>query len=150
VTQLAAEGGRVFAATGPYGFGEAGSGIDFRPVFKSGLQNPGIAVKFRGALAAGAGHVYYAHADGVMSCFEGGAEKTAWTFSAQGFTSPLLVHGGRVWLAAGGRGLYGLNAKTGAVEWSVEPVPDASAFTPFLWDGKPAFWSSDGWLVTTE
>jgi len=150
VTQVAAEGGRAFASTGPYGFGESAPGSEFRMVFRSGLQNPGIAVKFRGALAAAGGHVYYAHSDGLLGCFEGGTEKTAWTFSAQGFTSPLFVHGGRVWFGAGGQGLYGLNAKTGAVEWTVEPVPDAHLFTPILWEGKVAFWSSDGWLVTTE
>jgi outer membrane protein assembly factor BamB len=149
-TSLALEKGRPFIATGPFGFGEAAAETEFRTVFRSKQQDARTLLRFRGAIAAGEGNVYYAHADGEVSCFEGGGEKVAWTFEAREFTSPLLVHGGRVWFAALSRGLYGLNAKTGAVEWKAEPLPDAANFTPILRDGKAAFWSSDGWLIQPE
>ncbi len=148
---VAAAKGRAFVALGPFGFGEAVPDTEFRQAFKSRQQEAKTLLRFRGALAADAdGNVYYAHADGELSCFEGGEEKTAWTFATSNFTSPLLVHGGRVWFAAPGQGLYGLNAKTGAVEWKVEPLPDAALFTPLLRDGKAAFWSTDGWMVAPE
>lgn len=150
VTALAAQGGRIWAATGAFGFGEAVVEGDFRSVFRAKSQDPKVSLRFRGALAAAEGRVWYAHADGELGCFDPATGKTDWTFAAPDFTSPLLVHGGRVWLSAAGRGLYGLNAKTGAVEWKTEPLPDAALFTPVLRDGKAVFWSADGWLVATE
>jgi outer membrane protein assembly factor BamB len=148
---LATDGKATWAATGPFGLYETSSDTEFKTLFKPQKQDPKMLLKgFRGALAAADGAVFYAHADGEVGRFEPGAEKPTWTYETPGYTSSLLVHGGRLWFAAWGKGLYGLNLKTGVLEWNREGIHDANLFTPFLWEGKPAFWSTDGWLVTPE
>ena len=78
-----------------------------------------------------------------------GAAKPEWNFTTPAYCSMPLVHDGRVWVAAAGRGLFGLDLETGSVAWKAE-LADAALFTPILWDGKPAFWSSDGWLLPAD
>ncbi len=142
-TAVDAAGGRIFVAAGPGVFGLAAPGREFREFLRLAAP-PGL--KFRGALAASAAGAIFSHAGGEVGGFDAATGKPAWTFKAPEFTSPLLVHAGRVWFSAAGRGLFGLDTKTGAVEWQAE-TPAAGSFTPFLLDGKPAFWSGEGWLV---
>jgi outer membrane protein assembly factor BamB len=150
-TLVASDGKRVWAATGPYGLIETASDTEFKPLFRPTQQDPRVAIKgFKGGLTAADGAVFYSHADGTVARFEAGAEKPTWTYETPGYTSPLLVHGGRLWFSSWGKGLYGLNLKTGVLEWNREGFRDANLFTPFVRDGKVCFWSSDGWLVATE
>jgi outer membrane protein assembly factor BamB len=147
---IATDGKTIWAASGPFGLFEMSSESEYKSLFKPQRQDQKMVLKgFRGALAAGDGAVFYSHADGELSRFEPGAEKPTWTYETPGMTSSLLVHGGRLWFAAWGKGLYGLNLKTGVLEWNREGIRDANLFTPILWEGKPAFWSTDGWLVTS-
>lgn len=144
-TSVAADEKRVVVLTGAYGFGRPGSeGI--RPVWTARTADPKIGFRFKGALAFAPEGVVYAHADGAVAFIKDGAEKEAWDVSTPEFTSSLLVHEGRVWFAAAPMGLMGVDLKDGRVAWK-SPLADAGAFTPILWEGKPAFWSSDGWLV---
>lgn len=150
VTALAWDGKRAVAATGPYGFGFFGEGEEFKPAWKTQEQGPQVVQKFRGWIAAEGGSVFYSNADAELACFEGGSpEKPAWTFKTPYFTSLLLVHEGKVWFSSTQQGLFGLDAKTGAVAWKRE-MADAADYTPFLWEGKPAFWSSQGWILNPD
>lgn len=150
-TVVASDGGKVYAAVGPFHLVEPAAEGEARTVFRPKQQDLRITSKgFKGALAAADGAVFYSHADGEVSRFEAGSDKSSWTFATPGYTSPLLAHDGRLWLSSWAGGLYGLSLKTGAVEWKQEGIADAALFTPFLWNGKVAFWSSDGWLIATE
>jgi outer membrane protein assembly factor BamB len=148
---VAAEGKRVWVAVGPFGLMEIQSDIEFKPLFRPTQQDLRIMARgFRGSIAAADGAVFYSHSDGSVGRFEPGAEKPTWTYETPGYTSPLLAHGGRLWFSSWGKGLYGLNLRTGVLEWNRENIHDANLFTPFVRDGKVAFWSSDGWLVATD
>jgi hypothetical protein len=145
VTGVAADARRVIFVSGPYGFG-APSPEGTRPLWKARASDPKIAHRFRGQLALTPDGVLYAHADGALSFVKDGAEKEEWSVPTPEFTSPLLVHEGRVWFAAATVGLLGVDLKDGRVVSKVAAA-DAGLFTPILWDGKPAFWSAEGWLV---
>jgi outer membrane protein assembly factor BamB len=150
VTGLAWDGKRLVAATGPYGFGFFAPAEEFKAVFRAKEQNPALVQKFRGWIAAPGGDVVYSNADGEVSCFEGGApDKVAWSFKTPFFTSPLLAHEGKIWLASHQQGLFGLDQKSGRIVWKREKV-DAADYTPILWEGRPAFWSAEGWVLPTE
>ncbi len=144
-----ADGGRVFAAVGPFEVGEAAPDKPFRSLFKSPQQDPKAVRGFRGSLAAAGGNAIFSHAAGEVACVEGKTGTVLWRFAAPQRTSSLLVHGGRVWFSAPGLGLFGLNAAGGGTEWKAEPA-DASLFTPFVRGDKAAFWSSEGWLIETK
>ncbi len=148
-TLVAVAGKRVYAAVGPFALvGPAPEG-EATPLFRPKQQDLRITNRgFKGSLVAADGAAFYSHADGEVGRFEG--EKSVWTFAAPGYTSVLLAHDGRLWFSSWGSGLYGLNLKTGAVEWKLEGLADAALFTPFLRDGKVAFWSSEGWLIAPE
>ncbi len=147
---VAVDGKRVFAAAGPHLVVEAVPRDECREVYKSSQQDLKVALRFKGALAAAGGKAIFSHAAGEVACFDPDArddsKRTLWSFPAPDFTSALLVHGERVWFAAPGKGLLGLNAATGAVVWKAD-VSAASLFTPILHEGKPAFWSIEGWIM---
>jgi len=148
-TAVAVDGKKTFVAQGPYGFGLAAPEQEFKPLFKAKNQDSKILGLTRGSFAASRGRLYYSHADGEVACFNAADGTPVWTFPAPQYTSPLLLHGDRVWFVARDVGLIGLDAKTGAVTWKQE-LPDADLFTPFVFEGKPAFWSSDGWILRPE
>lgn len=145
-TGFATDGRRTVVVTGPYGFGEMSAAGVVAMRWSSKTSDPKIAHRFKGAVALAPGSVVYSHADGGVACIVDGAESYAWNFPAPEFTSDLLVHGGRVWFAAGGRGLVGVDLKSGEAVWS-HPAAEASLFTPILWEGRPAFWSFEGWIL---
>jgi hypothetical protein len=93
--------------------------------------------------------VVYSHADGAVSYWKDGAEKAEWNVTTLEFSSPVLVHGGRAWFAAISVGLAGVDLAEGTYKWK-SAVGDAPLFTPILWEGKPAFWSSEGWLIPVK
>ena len=141
---------RIYVAAGPFLVGEAVPGEEFHEIFRSPQQDAKIQHRFKGALAAADGRLFFSHAGGEVVALNPDARdesrKILWSFPAPEFTSPLLLHGDRLWFAAPGKGLFGLNAANGSVEWKSEPG-DAAAFTPFLAEGKPAFWSQEGWMI---
>lgn len=144
-TAVAADGARVYVAAGPYGFGVPGA-EGLRPRFTAKATDPKIALRFRGSLALAPEGVVYAHADGAVGYWKDGAEKPEWSVTTPAFSSPVLVHGGKAWFAAAGLGLAGVDLKDGRFAWKLE-ASDAAIFTPTLWEGRPAFWSADGWLI---
>ncbi len=150
VTLMAVDGKRIFAAAGPLMAGETRPGDDFRELFRSPSPDPKVVGRFKGALAASSGRIFFSHAAGEVACIDADAKdetkRILWSFQTPEFTSPLLLAGGRLWFAAPGKGLFGLKAETGEVEWEAE-VADPSAFTPFICEGKPAFWSNEGWMI---
>lgn len=148
-TLVVGAGKRIYAAQGPYALHELAPGEEPKTRLKAGQQDPRVAQKFKGSLVPAGASVLYSHADGEVACLDAASDKTLWTFKAPDHTSPLLVHGERVWFSAGARGLFGLNVKTGVVEWKL-PAEDGHAFTPFVHGNKVAFWNAEGWLVTTE
>lgn len=150
VSILAEDGKRLYAAVGPFLAGEARPGDDFREIFKSPQQDAKVLFHFKGWMVATGGKVVFSHAGGEVAGIDPDArdesKRVVWSFPAPEFTSALLAHGGRVWFSAPGKGLFGLDAATGAEAWKAE-VSDASLFTPFLFEGRPAFWSSEGWMI---
>lgn len=150
VSLLAEDGKRLYAAVGPFLVGEARPGDDFRELYKSPQQDAKILFLFKGWLAATGGKVVFSHAGGEVTGIDPDVrnedKRAVWSFPVPEFTSALLAHEGRVWFSAPGKGLFGLNAATGAEEWKLE-VSDATLFAPFLFEGKPAFWSSEGWMI---
>jgi outer membrane protein assembly factor BamB len=150
VTALAWDGKRLVAATGPFGFGFFEPPEEFKPAYRTREQAAPIAQKFRGWVAVSGSDVIFSNADGEVACFEGGeGGKVAWSFKTPAYTSLLLVHDGKVWFASHQQGLFGLDAKTGSIAWKRERI-DAANYLPFLWEGKPAFWSNEGWILTPE
>lgn len=143
---FATDGRRTFVITGPYGFGEMSAAGVAAMRWSSKTADPKVGQRFKGAIALAPGGVLYSHADGGVAYVPDGAESYAWNFAAPEFTSDLLVHQGRVWFAAGGRGLVGVDLATGEAAWT-HPAADASLFTPILWDGRPAFWCFEGWIL---
>ena len=91
----------------------------------------------------------WSHAGGAVVGIESGSGKQLWSHKTPEYTSPLLAHKGRVYFAAKGLGLYGLNLRTGVVEWSAE-LHDADRFVPLLIRNKPGFWSSEGWMIMVD
>ena len=150
ISLLATEGKKMFAAIGPYALYDLTSD-EPKLALRPKQQDMQISAKgFKGSLVMADGAAFYTHTDGQVVRYEPGADKPTWTFDTPAFTSPLLVHAGRLWFAAGGQGLFALNLKSGAVEWKLDGLPDAKLFTPFLRGGKVAFWSSDGWIVNPD
>jgi outer membrane protein assembly factor BamB len=148
VTAAAAEGKRVILVSGPYGFG-APSPEGVRTLWKARAADPKIAHRFKGQIAMAPEGVVYAHADGAVTYLKDGAEKEEWNVATPEFTSPLLVHEGRVWFAAPQVGLAGVDLKEGRFVWKMAAA-DAALFTPVLWEGRPAFWSAEGWLIPAK
>lgn len=147
-TAVAADAKRVYLMSGPYGFGTPGA-EGARPRWTAKATDPKIGQRFKGALAIAPEGAVYSHADGAVSYFKDGAEKEEWNVLTPEFSSGLLVHEGRVWFAAPQAGLAGVDLKEGRFVWKAA-VADAALFTPILWEGKPAFWSSEGWLVPVK
>lgn len=142
------DGPRVWLLAGPYGFGTpTAEGV--RPLWKAKADDPKIGQRFRGQLAAAPGGVLYSHADGALSFWKDGAAQEEWNVGTPEFTSSLLVHEGRVWFAAPGLGLAGVDLKDGRFVWK-SAVADAGLFSPLLWEGRPAFWSAEGWLIPVK
>jgi outer membrane protein assembly factor BamB len=147
-TAVAADETRAFLVSGPYGFGVPGAeGV--RPRWTSKASDPKIGLRFRGAFALAPEGLVYSHAEGAVAYFKDGSDKPEWTVTTPEFTSALKVHEGRVWFAAPGVGLAGVDLKEGRFVWK-SAVADAGLFTPVLWEGRPAFWSADGWLIPVK
>jgi outer membrane protein assembly factor BamB len=112
-------------------------------------QDAGITLKFGGRMAKSDGVLCWANTDGQILGLDPESGRELWKVELKPWVSPWLIHAGRLYVAAPGVGLLGIDIKTGQVPWKLE-LEDAGLFTPVMIGDKPAFWSSDGWLVDVK